>query len=88
MMPKGLTDKLYWRETRPGFWHCFKATGLRTPRYEALCGREELYWVGGQDCRRPNPLKRCGVCDGLEMKRRGWVESGPESSSRKKRCCR
>jgi len=80
MMPKGLSDKLYWREETAYKWHCFKKTGFRGhPRYLSLCEKDCRYWIGGQSCRRPAAVLRCAICDGLEMKRRGWQESGPES---------
>ena len=73
----GLRDKLYWRKLKSGLWCCFKkASG----GYISLCecapeipkGK-----LGGQDCRRPAPIRRHARCDVLEMKRRGWSESGP-----------
>ena len=38
---------------------------------------------GGQSIDRPAAVKRCAKCDGLEMKRRGWDESGPERPDRR-----
>jgi hypothetical protein len=79
MMPKGLTDKLYWRQVLPfSKFHCFKKRADRKG-FTSLCEREDLPWLGGQSCSRPRVFDRCGCCDGLEMKRRGWEESGPES---------
>ena len=80
MMPKGLTDKLYWRDFRgTGIYHCYKKTGQQ--QFVALCNLkdEELKKIGGQKCSRPRPLQRCPRCDVAEMRRRGWEESGPES---------
>lgn len=71
----GLRDKLYWREVH-GRWHCFKKAGH--PLYVSLCGRHERTRSGGQAISRPRPELRCGLCDGREMDRRGWTESGPE----------
>lgn len=82
-MMAGLKDKLYWRqfdpETNPrGRYHCFKRD--KDGRvYESLCGGLELERSGGQGCRRPRSELRCAVCDGREMQRRGWEESGPPS---------
>lgn len=74
----GLTDKLYWRRAA-GRWHCFKRTKWRGC-FKALCNPDiNITKVGGQDIRRPIPLLRCARCDGREMKRRGWEESGPET---------
>lgn len=75
----GWRDKLYWRprvsmgRVMNFPWHCYKKSGKW---WEALCGQAVIYRTGGQDCRRPDPLMRCGRCDGLEMERRGWEESG------------
>ena len=77
-MPIGLTDKLYWRNH-----HCLVRAPSRQYRYVSLCGRAEQYVIGGQECRRPPVHERCAICDGLEMKRRGWSESGPASATRK-----
>lgn len=84
MMPSGLADKLYWRPVagllRESF-HCFKrlegSGGGRRVRCVSLCGRHEIQRSGGQACRRPEVVLRCGICDGKEMDRRGWDESGP-----------
>lgn len=73
----GLTDKLYWRPSLNGRFHCFKK--MKGGGFVSLCGRLERKRSGGQQCRRPIPLRRCGACDGHEMKRRGWDESGPTS---------
>jgi hypothetical protein len=79
-MSSGFTDKLYWRE-RSGTWHCFtRSTG---GGYVSLCERFRLSNSGGQSVDRPAAIKRCGLCDGLEMKRRGWDESGPERPDRR-----
>jgi len=71
----GLRDKLYWRRVDDGPWHCFK--GLDIGGFGSLCGKHEIAKSGGQDSRRPEPIFRCGRCDGAEMNRRGWDESGP-----------
>jgi len=81
MRLSGLKDKLYWRRLDPfGPVHCFKKV-KSTPgcRFLSLCGYESLMGIGVQKCRRPPVMQRCGICDGKEMKRRGWEESGPES---------
>lgn len=78
----GLQDKLYWRMSRhTGKWHCFKRYDLRRRTvWRALCCPEiTIMRLEGQDIRRPIPLLRCAACDGAEMKRRGWEESGPET---------
>lgn len=72
----GLSDKLYWR-LAGGKSHCFKKA--KGGGFVSLCGNWERWRSGGQACRRPLPWKRCGACDGLEMARRGWAESGPAS---------
>jgi hypothetical protein len=77
-IPGGLVDKLYWRQV-DGLWHCFeKYRG----GYESLCGKHRRRRSGGQECLRPEPLLRCGRCDGEEMSIRGWDESGPASPIR------
>lgn len=74
--PSGWQDKLYWR--RAGKYHCFKK--VSNPHgYQSLCGQEEIKKSGGQGIRRPPSVLRCGLCDGKEMDRRGWVESGETS---------
>ena len=73
----GLVDKLYWRY-HVSLYHCFKK--VRGGGFEALCARAPKIakgQLGGQDCRRPEPRLRCGICDGREMERRDWEESGP-----------
>lgn len=85
MMPSGLSDKLYWRQVgvlsdARGRYHCFKraASGPNhRARCVSLCGRHAIERSGGQACRRPEVILRCGECDGREMERRGWEESGP-----------
>lgn len=88
--PIGLADKLYWRpvgpvpEPRVQVWHCFKK--LRGKKGEkdlwgSLCGDHVRTKSGGQSCQRPRVVLRCARCDGAEMKRRGWEESGPESKA-------
>ena len=83
----GFKDKLYWRRVA-GFWHCFKKsrdpeTGKRF--YASLCGGHELDRSGGQALDRPAAVLRCGSCDGAEMHRRGWTESGPERRAKEPR---
>ena len=76
MMPSGWTDKLYWRNVgRDQRWHCYKKN--EDGGFISLCGKQKIYRVGTQKCMRPPPMDRCGVCDGREMDRRGWSESGP-----------
>lgn len=78
----GFTDKLYWRKVA-GDYHCFKrkagSPGGKAAHCISLCGRREITRSGGQGCRRPPAIMRCARCDGLEMARRGWEESGPVS---------
>lgn len=79
---QGLTDKLYWRPINGygGQWHCFRKSLMGgTSRYVSLCGRWRRGRSGGQSCHRPEVGMRCGECDGREMDRRGWTESGPAS---------
>jgi hypothetical protein len=78
--PDGLTDKLYWRNAR-GQWHCFKKLP-EVRGYVSLCQSREIALVLGQQIARPEAPLRCGVCDGLEMARRGWGSSGPASLRR------
>jgi hypothetical protein len=77
-MSSGFRDKLYWRLV-DGHWafHCFKKN--RSRGFVALCGRAELRRSGGQGIARPEAWQRCGLCDGIEMRRRGWSESGPKT---------
>lgn len=76
----GLRDKLYWRQVGDAF-HCFKkmaeSKGGKAARCISLCKRFMIQRSGGQACARPEPVLRCGRCDGLEANRRGWDESGP-----------
>jgi hypothetical protein len=78
--PGALTDKLYWRKAR-GEWHCFKKLP-QVRGYVSLCQRLEIAMVRGRQISRPEAALRCGVCDGLEMERRGWEGSGPVSLRR------
>jgi hypothetical protein len=78
--PEGLTDKLYWRKAR-GKWHCFKKLA-QVRGYVSLCQHQEIAMVRGQQISRPEARLRCGLCDGLEMLRRGWDGSGPVSPRR------
>lgn len=48
-------------------------------RYISLCGAWNSERSDGQAIRRPIAILRCGTCDGAEMERRGWDESGPET---------
>jgi hypothetical protein len=48
----------------------------------SLCQRQEIAMVRGREISRPEAALRCGVCDGLEMERRGWKGSGPVSLRR------
>lgn len=75
----GFKDKLYWREAA-GKFHCFTRGEHRQPIYVTLCGCHVRRWIGGQSCSRPKAVLRCAECDVLEMRRRGWDESGPEST--------
>lgn len=75
-----LRDKVYWRMSPLG-WCCYRKTN---GGYMSLCARFTLKRLGGQQLTRPMVIKRCGRCDGLEMVRRGWEESGPESPPNKK----
>jgi hypothetical protein len=78
--PKRLTDHLYWRKAR-GQWHCFKKIA-QVRGYVSLCQRQEIAMVHGREISRPEVALRCGVCDRLEMERRGWEGSGPDSLRR------
>ena len=76
---QGFSDKLYWRYFH-GLWHCLKKTRKADGyEYRSLCQNVALPpgRLCGQDCRRPRPELRCGICDGKEADRRGWEESGP-----------
>lgn len=70
---KGFTDKLYWREAA-GLFHCFKKQDSHT--FLSLCARFTLTRVHSQAIQRPKAEVRCPLCDGKEMQRRGWDESG------------
>ena len=82
----GLRDKLYWRPRRDT-WHCYrKETKSEGAYFRTLCtfglpinSHIVSKGPGGQKTARPPALLRCAVCDGLEMERRGWSESGSES---------
>lgn len=71
-----LAIKHYWRESHPGHRHCF-VKNRDQGGYVSLCGRERIAKSGGQSCRRPPPMLRCGVCDIEEMRVFGWEASGP-----------
>ncbi len=73
----GLSDKLYWRKLATERWHCYKK--VEGGGFQSLCGPHFTSRSHGQECRRPSVHRRCGRCDGLEMERRGWDESGPAS---------
>ena len=75
-MSSGLRDKLYWRQVHNGTWHCFKK--LEGGGFISLCRKHQVERSGGQAVDRPRPEFRCGFCDGREMERRGWEESGSE----------
>jgi hypothetical protein len=77
---EGLTEKLYWRRAR-GEWHCFRKLA-QVRGFVSLCQRQEIALVLGQQISRPEAHLRCGLCDGLEMARRGWDGSGPVSPRR------
>jgi hypothetical protein len=66
----GFTDKLFWRKAR-GEWHCFQKLA-QGRGYVSLCPRREIALMLGQQIARPEAHLRCGLCDGLEMARRGW----------------
>lgn len=76
---KGLEDKLYWRNLGTLGWHCFaRAAGtVRGKAYVSLCERYRITRTAGQAIDRPEPLQRCGLCDGREAARRGHEESMP-----------
>lgn len=79
--------KLYWREERPGRWHCFmrlRGAGVRAGyRWVSLCGDWELAGrVGGQGSVRPEPIMRCARCDNSEATARGADESLPPTRPR------
>jgi len=80
----GFSDKLYWRFIAGGgfhVWHCFKKLeGPGQPLWQSLCGLHEIDRTNGQAIMRPRTEMRCGRCDGLEMERRGWEESGPATT--------
>ena len=81
-MSFGFTDKLYWRPMGNGVWHCFKKKAHADGGgYASLCQRAERDRAGGQAITRPPAVLRCGRCDGLEMDRRKWNESGRETVS-------
>ena len=48
-------------------------------RYVSLCGAWNSERSEGQAIRRPAVGMRCGVCDGAEMKRRGWDKPGSKT---------
>jgi hypothetical protein len=81
VIPAGLADKLYWRQTARGArWHCFKRLGGARSAWVPLCGASlTLSRSGGQASCRPPSLLRCPICDGREMARRGWEEGGDAS---------
>jgi hypothetical protein len=76
----GFTDKLYWRRSKRQ-WHCFKKL-LNEKGFISLCHQAEILVVSGQNISRPAVWERCGICDGLEMARRGWDNSGQVSPRR------
>lgn len=78
-MLSGLMDKLFWRPVRGGRWHCLKS--VQGGGYQSLCGGVTRARSGGQAICRPPSILRCALCDGAEMKRRGWEEGGPDSEN-------
>jgi hypothetical protein len=64
-----------------GEWHCFKKLA-QVRGYVSLCQRREIAMVRGREISRPEAALRWGVCDRLEMERRGWGGSGPVSARR------
>jgi hypothetical protein len=44
----------------------------RNRGFRSLCQRQEIALVRAQKISRPDAHLRCGLCDGLEMARRGW----------------
>jgi hypothetical protein len=73
----GFNDKLYWRRVAPNsIYHCFKK--VEGGGFISLCRKHWIERSGGQAIDRPRSEFRCGLCDGKEMERRGWEESGPE----------
>lgn len=75
----GWSDKLYWRRVGGYGWHCFRRGVVKDkePRFVSLCGRFKRERSGGQHIDRPEPIQRCGLCDGREAARRGHDESMP-----------
>lgn len=80
-VPSGWADKLYWRQyARGALWHCFKRCEGGPPTWAPLCEADVvLTRSGGQASCRPPAWLRCPICDGAEMKRRGWDEGADES---------
>lgn len=75
-MPSGLSDKLYWRDVPHTMrFHCYAK--VRTGCFQSLCGKYTIERSGGQASERPEAVLRCALCDGAEIDRRGWEESGP-----------
>lgn len=77
----GLSDKLYWRASPVGLFHCFKKQ--HGGGFRSLCGDWTLERSGGGAMHRPPVYQRCARCDGEEIKRRGWEESGPAEGERR-----
>lgn len=73
-----MADKLYWRRDDGSLaeaWHCFiKNTA---GGFLSLCGKIQRSHSDGRALTRPAQHLRCSACDGQEMARRGWQESGP-----------
>lgn len=72
---EGLNDKLYWRAVKSKF-HCYTPSGKG---YASLCELVPPIKKDGVLVRRPRAQDRCDLCDGIEMVRRDWKRSGPES---------
>src|SRR5688572_1502952 len=72
--PKAMTwlqTKTYWRKlSKLERFHCFRVSrheDSKKPLWVSLCGDYELTRLGGQHCRRPEPVLRCGLCDAREI---------------------
>ncbi len=75
----GLVDKLYWRRTDGGLFHCFTSAFNHKPRFTSLCEVHTRERSGGGRMARPPAMMRCAQCDVAEIARRGVEESMPES---------
>jgi hypothetical protein len=75
-------DRLYWRPTPSGRWHCFGvASCTRGGRVTltSLCSVATRTRTGGATISRPPSWMRCAICDGAEATRRGVDECFDES---------